>query len=167
MSKDGEHPIQPVFFDVSGTLRFKENRIVRYLLDEGPFDLSMIDAGPFDRSDREQFAQLIGYPVDSFLDLDYICIADAVNDMRCIVDSGLKIGSYIRLGPWCGRIVAVLTDDETGEKYARVKLLKHIPGVTEVHPLGDLKPATVEELEKEAARMKRNVSLTMDEILCK
>lgn len=34
------HPIQPLYKDEHGALRFKGNAIVRYLLDAGPFDLN-------------------------------------------------------------------------------------------------------------------------------
>ena len=56
-----KHPIQPLAPDERGTLRFKPNAIVRWLLDEGPFDLNQIAMKQFSVEDQEQFAQLIGY----------------------------------------------------------------------------------------------------------
>ena len=67
-----KHPIQPLAFDESGVLRFKENKIVKYLLDMGPFDLNYIGAMRFDNEDREQFAQLIGYSLSGFSELSYV-----------------------------------------------------------------------------------------------
>ena len=71
MSKT-KHPVQPVYFDEHGVVRFKENPIVRYLLDAGPFDMNSIAMLPgIDANDREQFAQLIGYSVSGAGDLSY------------------------------------------------------------------------------------------------
>jgi len=64
-------PMQPVVLDEDGRARFQENKIVRFMLDCGKIDLNMIAHIPFDNADREQFAQLIGYAVDSFAELPY------------------------------------------------------------------------------------------------
>lgn len=61
---------QPLVWD-NDVIRFRQNKIVRYLLDAGPFDLSDLGLMPFDREDREQFAQLIGYSAGGFGELDY------------------------------------------------------------------------------------------------
>ena len=56
-----KQPMQPMYLDGGTTVRFKENAIVRYLLDAGPFDMNHIAMLPnISRQDREQFAQLIG-----------------------------------------------------------------------------------------------------------
>ena len=66
------HPIQPLYKDEYGTVRFKSNQIVQYLLDAGPFDLNHLeDARMFSREDREQFAQLIGWSLDGFGNLSF------------------------------------------------------------------------------------------------
>lgn len=57
---------------VDGIVRFRANAIVRYLLDEGPFDMNAIGSLPFSQADREQFAQLIGYSLGGFGDLSYV-----------------------------------------------------------------------------------------------
>ncbi len=67
-----DHPLQPLERDKQGVIRFKQNAIVRYLLDAGPFDLNDLALMPFTNDDREQFAQLIGYSVSGFGDLDYV-----------------------------------------------------------------------------------------------
>ena len=82
MSDDAEnvqvlpkHPMQPVYLDERGVARFKPNRLVRYLLDNGGLDMNDLAIaaathGIFDE-DQSQFAQLIGYSVSGFGDLDY------------------------------------------------------------------------------------------------
>lgn len=67
-----EHPLQPVEWDGQGVIRFKQNAIVRFLLDAGPFDLNMIAQMPFSREDHEHLAQLIGYSVSGYGDLSYV-----------------------------------------------------------------------------------------------
>lgn len=66
------HPMQPVIVAKDGVHRFKENAIVRHLLDAGPFDMNTIAMMDFTREDREQFAQLIGYSVSGACDLGYM-----------------------------------------------------------------------------------------------
>jgi hypothetical protein len=62
--------MQPLVWD-GKVIRFKQNAIVCYLLENGGIDLNMIATIPFNREDREQFAQLIGYSVSGFGDLSY------------------------------------------------------------------------------------------------
>lgn len=69
------HPIQPTEVDAHGTVRFKQNAIVRRLLDFSSthgLDLNRLAAETFDQDDRVQFAQLIGYSVSGFGDLGYV-----------------------------------------------------------------------------------------------
>ena len=66
------HPIQPLYKDPSGIVRFKDNAIVLFLLDNGPFDMNALAIRAFSNEDREQFAQLIGYSLCGFGDLDYV-----------------------------------------------------------------------------------------------
>lgn len=67
-----KHPIQPLAPDESGTVRFKPNAIVRWLLDDGPFDMNEIAMKRFSVEDQEQFAQLIGYSLSGFSELSYV-----------------------------------------------------------------------------------------------
>lgn len=64
--------MQPIVRDPAGVYRFKENKIVRFILDAGPFDLNKIAVMPFSQNDREQFTQLIGYSVSGAGDLSYM-----------------------------------------------------------------------------------------------
>ena len=67
-----KHPTQPLGHDEDGVLRFKPNRIVRFLLDMGPFDMNKLAIMDFSREDRIQFAQLIGYSQAGFDELSYV-----------------------------------------------------------------------------------------------
>jgi hypothetical protein len=80
MKKRNPHPMQQIIFDDHNVARFRENAIVRYLLDSGPFDMNTIAFMPgISAEDRSQFAQLIGYSVSGFGDLNY-CDRDQLRD---------------------------------------------------------------------------------------
>jgi hypothetical protein len=66
------HPIQEVYLDEHKRARFRENKIVKFLLEAGPFDMNQLACMPFSKEDREQFAQLIGYSVTGFGELSYV-----------------------------------------------------------------------------------------------
>jgi len=77
-----KHPMQPLVL-TGVVIRFKENAIVRYLVSYGGIDLNKIATMNFEREDREQLAQLIGYSVSGFGDLGYadkktVATADAL-----------------------------------------------------------------------------------------
>ncbi len=75
MAKKVEHPVQPIVRARDGVYRFKRNQIVRDLLDfsqQHGFGLNEIAAREYDRNDREQLAQLIGYSVSGAGDLSYM-----------------------------------------------------------------------------------------------
>lgn len=67
-----KHPHQPIVRDEHKVERFKENKIVRYLLDCGTTDMNDLARMPFSVEDRVQFAQLIGYSVCGFAELPYV-----------------------------------------------------------------------------------------------
>jgi hypothetical protein len=70
-----KHPVQKLYEDDHGTVRFVGNAIVRHLLDNGPFDmndLARLFHGEEHREDAEQFAQLIGYSLSGFGELSYV-----------------------------------------------------------------------------------------------
>lgn len=85
-TKKVRHPIQPL--ELAGAvIRFKENKIVTYLLDNGPNDMNKLARLDFSREDREQFAQLIGYSHSGASDLGYfseetLALAEAVYQSR-------------------------------------------------------------------------------------
>lgn len=72
------HPIQPLEKDDQDVLRFKENTLVRALLEHGQktgFGLNEL-ASEFNADvyadDRRQLAQLIGYSLSGYGDLSYV-----------------------------------------------------------------------------------------------
>ena len=79
-----KHPIQPLEKDKHSTVRFKENAIVRHLLDNGGIDLNALAMIDFTQEDREQFAQLIGYSLSGFGELSYVSDAtyEAADNMH-------------------------------------------------------------------------------------
>lgn len=88
------HPMQPVVF-VDGVARFRENPIVRHLLDEASAgrrcDMNDLARVRFDDVDREHFAQLIGYSVSGASSLDYVSdgLIDAADEeVKRLMDNG-------------------------------------------------------------------------------
>lgn len=69
------HPIQPLIKDADGVVRFKENAIVRFLIEWaadhgcGHNDLARMT---FTDSDRQQFAQLVGHSLSGYGNLPYV-----------------------------------------------------------------------------------------------
>lgn len=70
--KEVRHPIQPIITDKHGVVRFKENKIIRYLLDHGGISLNDLAQKDFSVEDREQLAMLIGYSLSGFSELSYV-----------------------------------------------------------------------------------------------
>jgi hypothetical protein len=77
-SADPPHPMQPVVLvpgGAGGVARFKENAIVTFLYETSHArgcGMNQLMLMPFNREDREQFAQLIGYSVSGFAELSYV-----------------------------------------------------------------------------------------------
>lgn len=70
-------PLQPVVRAKDGMTRFQANRLVVALLDAAKkhgLDLNWLAMECHDapRSDKEQFAQLIGYSISGFSELSYV-----------------------------------------------------------------------------------------------
>jgi hypothetical protein len=72
MNNKVKNPIQPTVKDEHGRVRFKENKIVSFLLDNGGLDMNKLAVLDFTVDDREQFAQLIGYSLDGYGMLSYV-----------------------------------------------------------------------------------------------
>ncbi len=75
-----KHPIQPLEDD-RGVPRFKENKIIRWMLDTGKLDLNEVAMTGFPTEDQEQLAQLIGYSLSGFSELSYV--TDDTYDAAC------------------------------------------------------------------------------------
>ena len=71
MKKAKKHPIQPIEL-VDGIIRFKPNKIIQYLFHVGKLNLNEIAAMEFDKDDRQQLAQLLGYSICGYADLSYV-----------------------------------------------------------------------------------------------
>ncbi len=67
-----DHPIQPLYKDDYGVIRFKENAIVRFLKETSSFDLDMLHKMPFSVEDWEQFMMLLGYTLTGFGELYFV-----------------------------------------------------------------------------------------------
>ena len=69
------HPMQPMKKDKNGVMRFNSNFIVRRLLDfcqEHGLGLNELARESFSPEDRMQLAQLIGYSLSGYGELDYV-----------------------------------------------------------------------------------------------
>lgn len=67
-----KHPMQPLVIDDSGNIRFKQNKIIKYLVESGRINLNEIALLPFSNEDQMQLAQLIGYSVNGYGELSYV-----------------------------------------------------------------------------------------------
>lgn len=67
---------------VQGVPRFRENAIVRYLLDHGGIDMNRLAHLQAADEDYRQFAQLIGYSVGGYSELSYVNNASYNKAMR-------------------------------------------------------------------------------------
>jgi hypothetical protein len=95
---DMKNPIQPIKDGM-----FKENKIVSELFNfssEKGFDLNKIAQMEFSKDDRQQFAQLIGYSIGGYSELDYVD------------DDSFKA-------------VMLMLDEDLSEKDARIQTLEH------------------------------------------
>lgn len=82
------NPIQPLLKDENGAARFKENEIVRYLLDSHPkVGMNDIACMDFSDDDRRQFAQLIGYTLAGYGELSYV--DDDSYAAACLMSGGM------------------------------------------------------------------------------
>ena len=97
---NAKHPMQPVIRDESGVSRFKPNKIVRWLLDEGRphgLDLNKIAVQNFPQEDEEHFAQLIGYSINGFCELSYVSEAakDVAVGLEAFIDQNVPMDDGI------------------------------------------------------------------------
>lgn len=71
-----KHPMQPVEFDKYGTIRFKENKIVRFLYDTSKNKLNELSCMDFSDEDMNQLAQLMGGSICYYGECDYVSDED-------------------------------------------------------------------------------------------
>ena len=63
---------RPTTLDKYNTLRFKQNAIVRYLLDKSDTKFGLLMKMDFTDEDRREFCQLIGFSVDLYQQLSFV-----------------------------------------------------------------------------------------------
>ena len=83
-----KHPIQPLYKDKNGTIRFKENAIVRFLLDTGGSDMNKLACMKFSDDDRTQFAQLTGYSLSGFGELSNYVSDESYGTAASMAETG-------------------------------------------------------------------------------
>lgn len=69
------HPMQPLEITPDNVLRFKQNEIVRFLLDHAQqtgMDLNKLAIMSFKTRDWDQFHQLTGYSVSGYCELSHV-----------------------------------------------------------------------------------------------
>lgn len=89
-----KNPIQPLVKDAHGVLRFKQNAIVRYLLDNGGIDLNRLACMNFTNDDRQQFAQLLGYSLSGYSELQSYVDDDAYKAAATMAEECLEERNY-------------------------------------------------------------------------
>lgn len=83
-----KNPIQPLAKDAHGVQRFKENEIVRHLLDtHQTCSLNTLALINFSNEDWQQFAQLIGYSLSGYSELSFV--DDEAYNEACYVAQGM------------------------------------------------------------------------------
>lgn len=70
--KELTNPMQPVFIDNYGASQFKSNKIVKFLYEQLHGGMNTLMQMDFTKNDRQQFAQLIGYSVSGYSELNYV-----------------------------------------------------------------------------------------------
>ena len=84
-----KHPTQPVIVDSKGVHRFKANAILVHLSTIGMIDMNAIACAGFSIEDQRQLAQLLGYSVSGYRDLDYTAGCPARNAKPGSSEKGL------------------------------------------------------------------------------
>lgn len=66
------HPMQPLYIDDQGVIRFRPNKLIQHLQKIGRISLNETAALGFPAEDEQQLAQLIGYSIDGYGSLSYV-----------------------------------------------------------------------------------------------
>lgn len=72
MKSNIKHPDQPLIISEDKTIRFKENSIVRFLVNNYPNSLNAISMMNFSKEDYQQIMQLIGYSINGYCELSSV-----------------------------------------------------------------------------------------------
>lgn len=65
-------PMQEIYRGRDGVIRFKPNKIIQWLFDNGHLDMNKIQTIDFIDEDRVQLVQQLGYSVSGFGNLSYV-----------------------------------------------------------------------------------------------
>lgn len=79
-----KNPMQSIVKDQHGRVRFKENQLVNFLLENGGLDMNRLAVSCRDmpQTDWEQFYQLIGYSLTGYHELSGVSDASALEATR-------------------------------------------------------------------------------------
>lgn len=79
-----KNPMQPIVKDEHGRVRFKENQVVNFLLENGGLDMNRlaVACNMMPQADWEQFYQLIGYSLTGYHELSRVSDASALEATR-------------------------------------------------------------------------------------
>jgi hypothetical protein len=84
-----KHPTQP-FVMKNDVLRFKSNKIIDWLFNNGHIDLNVILMMDFPIEDHRQLAQLLGYSISGYGDLSYVQNLDDERTTNVSLDDHLE-----------------------------------------------------------------------------
>jgi hypothetical protein len=96
--------MQPIYRDGDGRARFRGNKIVEWMLEQGrqgkKFDLNTIAVACVDvpQEDYVQFVQLIGYSIRGFHELSGVPDARCLEASACARDLGIEPGGCRETG---------------------------------------------------------------------
>lgn len=65
-------PLQPLYRDAKGVIRFRGNAVVQWLVDSRIVNLNGILIENFPQADVEQFWQLLGYSIAGYAELSFV-----------------------------------------------------------------------------------------------
>ena len=121
--------IQPLLKDKHGVERFKENKIVSFLLDNGGFDMNSLACIEFTQNDREHFAQLIGYSLNGFGMLSYVSDETyyLAEKQRRPQDAELELVELRKKNAELEEMLIKLVDDDCNQWY-RLEILNLLKG---------------------------------------
>lgn len=116
-------PIQPVDVLPGGVLRFRQNKLVAYLLEHGGIDMNHLAVVPFPAEDRQQFAQLIGYSISGYGDLSYVDAAAFNAAMAAVPEQPWSPAAW-----WCERWRDISTPPDVAGVYLVGNVAEQISG---------------------------------------
>lgn len=85
---------QPMYIAEDGLVRFKENHVVRHLLEKARVNTDeMLAKGNFSDEDKRQFMQLLGYTVVGYIELPYV---SAEQQLEVLKDGTIFVQEHLK-----------------------------------------------------------------------